>query len=305
MEIKDLVDRFELLDPNNQNLADLRRSYIDKELSSIFRLSTITNSNIDIEDLRKAVIEGNLHSLFRIIDNDELRKLILEDNIWSLWKSLSNYTSTHFVDALKNFHINETQMNLDCLSRGQIKSKKWLIEELVKLDLNLGTIFLCAGWYATLATMLFESKIKIDKIRSFDMDPSCVSIAEVFNKPWVSENWRFKSITENILNVDYHSHSWTSWSTANNRNSNPITDSPTTIINTSCEHIQDFDKWYNLIPKNKIVILQTNNYFEIEDHVNCSTSLEEFRTQSPMTTILYEGELVLDKYTRYMRIGKK
>ena len=134
------------------------------------------------------------------------------------------------------------------------------------------------------------SNLEIIKIRSFDLDPSCISIAEVFNKPWVAENWNFKSITENILDIDYTSHSWTSWSSANNRMSNPITDVPNTIINTSCEHIENFDKWYNLIPKNKIVILQTNNYIEIEDHVNCSSNLEEFRVQTPMTTVLYEGE---------------
>jgi len=280
MEIKDLVNRFELLEPNNQNLIDLRRSYIDKDLSSIFRL---------------------------VADNskEDLRKFIMEDNIWSLWKLLFSYTDTHFVSALKNFHVNEIAINLDCLSQGQIKSKRWLIDELVRLDLDLGTVFLCAGWYATLATMLFESGIKIDKIRSFDLDPSCITIAEVFNKPWIAENWNFKSITENILNIDYNSHSWTSWSTANNRMSNPITDIPNTIINTSCEHIENFDKWYNLIPKDKIVILQTNNYIEIEDHVNCSNNLEEFRLQSPMANVLYEGELLLDKYTRYMRIGIK
>ena len=303
MELKDLVNRFELLEPSNQNLIDLRRSYIDKELSSIFRLSSATNSNIDIEDLRKSVIEGNLHSLFRIINHDELRKLILEDNIWSLWKLLFSYTDTQFVDALKNFHVNQVEINLDCLSQGQIKSKRWLIEELIKLNLKLGTVFLCAGWYATLATMLFESSIKIDKIRSFDLDPSCVSIAEVFNKPWVLEDWKFKSCTKNILDINYDFYTYHVH--RSNGTLCELTDTPKTIINTSCEHIEDFDKWYNLIPKDKIVILQTNNYIEIEDHVNCSNSLEEFRLQSPMANVLYEGELVLDKYTRYMRIGIK
>jgi hypothetical protein len=278
MEIKDLVDRFELLDPNNQNLADLRRSYIDKDLSSIFRLIT--------DDSK-----------------EDLRKLVMEDNIWSLWKLLTSYTDTQFVAALKNFHVNEIQINLDCLSQGQIKSKKWLVDELVKLDLELGTVFLCAGWYATLATMLFESPIKIDKIRSFDIDPSCVSIAEVFNKPWVLQDWKFKSCTNNILDINYDFYTYNV--ARSNGTLCELSDNPNTIINTSCEHIENFDEWYNLIPKNKIVILQTNNYVEIEDHVNCSTNLEEFRIQSPMSTILFEGELVLDKYTRYMRIGIK
>ena len=303
MEIKDIVNRFELLESTNQNLINLRRAYIDKDLSSIFRLSTVTNNNIEIEDLRKSVIEGNLHSLFRIINHDELRKLILEDNIWSLWKLLSSYTDTQFVAALKNFQVNQIEINLDCLSQGQIKSKKWLIEEVIKLNLDLGTVFLCAGWYATLATMLFESSIKIDKIRSFDIDPSCVSIAEIFNKPWVLEDWKFKSCTKNILDINYDFYTY--GVVRSNGTICELSDCPNTIINTSCEHIENFNIWYNLIPKDKIVILQTNNYGEIEDHINCSSSLEEFRTQTPMTTLLYEGELVLDKYTRYMRIGIK
>ena len=303
MEIKDIVNRFELLESTNQNLINLRRAYIDKDLSSIFRLSTVTNNNIEIEDLRKSVIEGNLHSLFRIINHDELRKLILEDNIWSLWKLLSSYTDTQFVAALKNFQVNQIEINLDCLSQGQIKSKKWLIEEVIKLNLDLGTVFLCAGWYATLATMLFESSIKIDKIRSFDTDPSCVSIAEIFNKPWVLEDWKFKSCTKNILDINYDFYTY--GVVRSNGTICELSDCPNTIINTSCEHIENFNIWYNLIPKDKIVILQTNNYGEIEDHINCSSSLEEFRTQTPMTTLLYEGELVLDKYSRYMRIGIK
>ena len=278
MEIKDLVNRFELLEPNNQNLIDLRRSYIDKDLSSIFRL---------------------------VADNskEDLRKFIMEDNIWSLWKLLFSYTDTHFVSALKNFHVNEIAINLDCLSQGQIKSKRWLIDELVRLDLDLGKVFLCAGWYATLATLLFESSIKVDKIRSFDLDPSCIAIAEVFNKPWVLEDWKFKSCTKNILDINYDFYTYNV--VRSNGTLCELSDSSNTIINTSCEHIEDFDKWYNLIPKGKIVILQTNNYIEIEDHVNCSSSLEEFRLQSPMTNVLYEGELLLDKYTRYMRIGIK
>jgi hypothetical protein len=200
------------------------------------------------------------------------------------------------IDTLDNF-------NQDALSQGQIKSKVWLIKELEKLDLNLGTIFLCAGWYAILATMLFESNCKIDKIRSFDIDPDCIEIAEIFNKLFVLDNWKFKAITEDIFNIDYFQHTWQTYSKTNNRTSRPITDSPTTIINTSCEHISDFNEWYSKIPNGKIVVLQTNNYFEIEEHVNCSESLEKFADNTPMETVLFSGELELPKYTRFMRIG--
>ena len=46
----------------------------------------------------------------------------------------------------------------DAYARGQLHSKKWLVTELEKIGMHLGTVFLCAGWYGTLATMLFESK---------------------------------------------------------------------------------------------------------------------------------------------------
>ena len=323
MQTFELLDRFELLYPTKSKLADLRRSYIDQDMSSIFRLTNtdeelrkaVLEENLhsifrivddyDTEELRKAVIEKNLHSIFRLADDDDLRKLILEDNTWKLWPVLDRYVDTHFVAAFKNFFANDIEIWDDCFSRGQLESKLWLVKELKKCKVDLGTVFLCAGWYATLATMIFESGIKVDKIRSFDIDESCVGIAEVFNKPWFSSQWKFKSITADILDIDYTQHTWQCWSQTNNRMSYPIVDSPDTIINTSCEHIENFDTWYNKIPDGKLVILQSNNFFEVEEHVNCVKSVEEFAQQSPMTTVLYKGELELPKYTRYMRIGYK
>ena len=348
MQTFELLDRLELLYADNGNLSDLRRVYIDNDLSSLFRLTDgdeelrkavieknmhsifrLIEGNVtgDIEDLRKAVVEQNLHSLFRLIqgnddirsavteknlhsifrlvDDEDLRKLVLEDNTWKLWPILDRYIDTQFVAAFKNFFVNETEIWNDCFSRGQIESKLWLVKELTKLNLDLGTVFLCAGWYATLATMLFESKVKVDKIRSFDIDPSCVDIAEVFNKQWFTNQWHFKSITQDIMDINYNEHTWQQWSNANNRMSYPITDVPDTIINTSCEHIPNFTEWYAKIPAGKLVILQSNNFFEVDEHVNCSIDIEDFSRQTPLKSVLYSDSLELKKYTRYMRIGYK
>jgi hypothetical protein len=323
METFELLDRFELLYPTNSKLSDLRRVYIDHDLSSLFRLlnadeelrKAIMEENLhsifrtidshDTEDLRKAVIEKNLHSIFRILGDDDLRKLVLEDNIYKLWPILDRYVNTQFTAAFKNFFVNETEIWNDCFSRGQLESKLWLVNELDKLDVELGTVFLCAGWYATLAVMLFESNIKLDKVRSFDIDPSCVDIAEVFNKPWFVDEWRFKAVTKDIMHITYDEHWWESWSNANNRMSKPILDTPDTIINTSCEHIENFAEWYAKIPNGKLVVLQSNDYYEIEEHVNCVGSIEEFAVKAPMDNILYSGELELPKYKRFMLIGFK
>lgn len=304
MQTFELLDRFELLYPTKSKLSDLRRAYVDNDISSIFRLLPDDVFG-DKEDLRKAVLESNLHSLFRLVQDDDLRKLILEDNTWKLWPILNRYTDTQFIAAFKNFFVNDTEIDKDCFSRGQLSSKIWLIQELKRCKVDLGTVFLCAGWYATLATMLFESNIKLDKVRSFDLDPSCVDIAEVFNKPWFTEEWKFKALVQDIHEIDYDTHTWQYWSNKNNRMSYPITDNPDTIINTSCEHINDFQDWYDKIPKGKLVVLQSNNFFEVDEHVNCVNNLAEFADMSAMDKVLYQGELSLQKYTRYMRIGFK
>ena len=288
---------FRLLGPKYE---DLRKAVVEENIHSIFRCMPDTN-----EDFQKAVTEKNIYSIFRLLDDEDLRKLVTEDNDWKLWPVLERYINTQFVTAFKNFFVNKTEIAEDCFSRGQLQSKAWLVNELKKLNPQLGTVFLCAGWYATLSTMLFENDFDIKCVRSFDIDPSCVEISEIFNKPWVVDNWKFKAITEDIKNINYSKHEWQMWSDKNDRLSSPISDTPDTIINTSCEHIENFSEWYDKIPYGKLLILQSNNYFSIAEHFNCSKSLEDFEIQTPMRQVKYSDELDLGEYTRYMRIGYK
>ena len=54
-----------------------------------------------------------------------------------------------------------------------------------------------------------------------------------------------------------------------------------------------------------IVLDPSSNFFKIKEHVNCVNNLDEFADMSPMNKLLYEGELDLGQYKRYMRIGYK
>jgi|AntAceMinimDraft_11_1070367.scaffolds.fasta_scaffold92448_2 hypothetical protein len=211
------------------------------------------------------------------------------------------YPENTFIPQLKRtldmFPESEIPMQ-DALSLGQLSSKLWLIE---KLPENLGTVFICAGWYGTLAALMFErARSKFDKIRSFDIDHTCAPIADTMNRPWVMDGWQFKASTLDILEMDYPTEHTTYRA---NGTSLELCEMPDTIINTSCEHIADFVGWYNKIPVGKLVVLQANDYHEVEEHVNTYNTLEEFTASAPMTTILYEGELKLPKYTRFMKIG--
>lgn len=353
LPLHELFDRYELLFPEHEHLADLRRAYIDKDLNSIFRLMSEESINdiedyrkavveqnihsifrlltqehvsnkIELEDLRKAIVEQNLHSLFRLVDFEDLRKAvtdhnlyslfklieypdlkkaILNDSQWSAFRVIDAIVHTQFTEALKSLYRNETEFVTDCFSRGQLESKKWLVDSLENLDVNLGNVFLCAGWYGTLATMIFESGTEVDKIRSFDIDSSVADIAKVFNKPWVMDDWKFQAVTDDIHDIDFNSHVFRVQ--RSDGSEVELMESPDTIINTSCEHIENFSDWYAKIPTGKIVILQSNNYYDIEEHINCVGSIEEFMQQAPMTSVLYSGERSLELYTRYMLIGVK
>ncbi len=337
---KDLNSIFRLSVDNNQN-EELRKAVVEDNLHSIFRIASEWDVSGHSDDLRRAVIENNLYSLFRLfseedeginsyrtaivnknirsicrlLENNELGKLIEDHNMFKLPDVIDQHIKTEFTTAFKSFMINKIEYDKDCFSRGQLLSKQWLVAELEKLDVPLGTVFLCAGWYATLATMLFESKqIDVERIHSFDLDPSCQQIAETFNKLWYLDNWRFKATTGDIRDFNYTTMPAPSDGSVGNYYFKTNVDereietrlNPDTFINTSTEHIDNFNDWYRRnIPFDKLVIVQGNNYHDLEEHVNTHQSLQSFSEQCYMRTVLFEGELELPEYTRYMKIGYK
>ena len=189
-------------------------------------------------------------------------------------------------------------------SYGQLKSKMWLIDILKEKKLfNLGNVFLCAGWYGILPFfMLNDKKFSIQQMFNFEKDPLSVKVSEDLNRKFVQDNWKFKATLKDVLELNYQIAQFDTLKL--NGSAQNLTVSPDTIINTSCEHIDSFSHWWNRLPQKKLIILQSNDFFQHEDHSNCVSSLENFKKQAPLEQ-LYEGELELDKYKRFMLIGYK
>jgi hypothetical protein len=78
------------------------------------------------------------------------------------------------------------------------------------------------------------------------------------------------------------------------------------VINTSCEHVdqETYEKWLSKVPQGSVIILQSNNYFELDEHIRCATDLTEFKKQSKIK-VISASLLELPKYTRFMLIGFK
>ena len=153
------------------------------------------------------------------------------------------------------------------------------------------------------ASLLVEKGLQFNSIRSFDIDPDVWKISEIFNKDLVANGWKFKAQTLDIHDLKYDEFKFTT--IKSNGETEQLKESANTIINTSCEHIENFSEWYNKIPTGKLVILQSNNYFELPEHVNCVEDSVHFEKMAPFSKVLFTGELELEKYTRYMRIGYK
>ena len=50
-------------------------------------------------------------------------------------------------------------------------------------------------------------------------------------------------------------------------------------------------------------MLQSNNYFGIDEHVNCKESLEEFKKSVRIRVLNSLEKRINDKFDRYMLIG--
>ena len=191
----------------------------------------------------------------------------------------------YWMDAIR---ISEDkERTLESFWGGQIKSKLWLIEALEKhKSIRNAECVIHGGWNGVLACMMFNSELGIKHITSIDIDPKCKEIASMMNKRYEMEG-KFESVTADMCEYEYKRE-------------------PYFVINTSCEHItqEQYNTWLDNIPLGSQIILQSNNYFEHKEHVNCMQSLSDFERKSNLR-VTEKAELELEKYTRYMLIGRK
>lgn len=190
----------------------------------------------------------------------------------------------HWMCAIRN--SKDPMRTMDAFWRGQIRSKEWLISELQKQKAHIKpwpTIDIHGGWVGTLASLLFQSDLYIKHINSIDIDPDCESTATTMNQMEL-EAGKFRAITADMC--DY-------------------TSTADIVINTSCEHItqSQFDTWKSRLPKDSLLVLQSNDY-KIPEHVRTAASLDEFKQQCNVN-VLWAGELVLPLYKRWMVIGQQ
>ena len=312
-----------------QNVVDSDDDFVQLQTELLFKLiinlqDTSESVLSAIKNMISSPAEPDMFLLFKVlqaidVDNEWIGTLksvaLYKNNIPKLAHKLTEEKYTIPLNMGKMVKRFEGKALTDAFSRGQLRSKLWVSDTVKDLDIDLGDmIYVCAGWYGVLPAILFERN-EARNILSFDSDASTDNPADTLNKEQTIDGLRFKAVVQDIHALKYKDESFdvnhyqytemTEFETT--KQSMPVKMDASCVINTSCEHIVDFDKWWAGIPDGMLVIMQ-NNDFDDEDHEHADdtvTSLEEFTKRLNVSETLYEGTLALEEYNRYMAIGRK
>ena len=172
---------------------------------------------------------------------------------------------------------------LDSFSPNQFKSKERIIKH-IRDQLILRTdseIVILGGWYGSILLPAFK---EVKRITLIDKDKKVISIAKnrLFNH---YKNVDF--ITSDVFHSDRKGR----------------IQNADLIINTSCEHMPSMKKLE--LDSNAYFVYTSNNMYDIEGHINCVSSIEEFKWQLPENAkIIKEDKIVDDRGTRFILMGK-
>jgi hypothetical protein len=179
-----------------------------------------------------------------------------------------------------------------CFSQNQFDCKMWLIDCLNQYPFHFKyktrdsiDIAILGGWYGLMAKLIStEFKLKpINNIYSYDFD----NIATKIGKQIFPE---IAFIEKDVTEIDLGRKNFS------------------IVINTSCEHIEQnlLYKSIDSAPPKTLFVLQSNNYNQLQQHINCVRNLDHFKNQyKTRMENIRAYELQKEKYTRFMIIGVK
>ncbi len=182
---------------------------------------------------------------------------------------------------------------LDSVSPNQYRSKEVLIKHVENLQLvdQNSEIVIFGGWYGTILIPAFKY---VDKITLIDKDKDVIGIA----KNRLFDHYKnVEFITGDVFDKFRDQYKTTNL-----------------FINTSCEHMKPMKQWgpapeyknpWSERIKGAYFAYQSNNMYDIEGHINCVSSMQEFKYQLPDNAkVMVEDKITDERGTRFLLIGK-
>ena len=170
---------------------------------------------------------------------------------------------------------------IDSFSDNQFLAKKQMLEKLDFLTKE-SEVVIFGSWYGSILIPYLSPIVK--RITCIDLDNEVLQ---------VSKNRLFK----HLKNVEYNSGDVFKLDLSRYHTTD-------LFINPSCEHMppmKEFPYW----PKSTHFAFTSNNMYDIEGHVNCVSSIQEFKNQLPdNATVTVENEIKDSRGIRYLIVGK-
>lgn len=193
---------------------------------------------------------------------------------------------------MKNFDTHES------FYHGLIKSKIWLCEELEIVMysefIKNPTLHVLGCWDNLMAFMLLTRKPEFySTVYGYDINPEAINTANRVCDMWQYEEPKVHNRIQDVNDYDYSSHT------------NSV------FINCSIDQMNS-NKWYETVPNNSIVCIQTTNMTDPDFpwYINQTTeNLDELINKFNFSKLIYSGEKHIqfqkDGYKRFMIIGCK
>jgi hypothetical protein len=216
-----------------------------------------------------------------------------------------NIDNDKIVDKLKDLMYSYPNVDMSSfVNKHHAILYSWIIENLVRVygQKYLGTIYILGGGIGMLGAMLLDTALRLENIRSLDINGTCKFLADEMMKKEVLNDWKFKASTQDLFKVGYETNRF-SLTLPDGTTSKEFSEIPGIVINTNTSYLANMENdWYKkMIPDTRKMVLvgETGNVSRPY------SSSKEFNATFPMAFEQYTGTLTIEDKQYYMKIGIK
>jgi len=186
------------------------------------------------------------------------------------------------------------------VNKENAKVYSWITQQMQHAfgEMYLGAIYVLGGGMGILPAMLFDTRLRFENIRSFDINGVCQFLADEMMSKELLADWRFKATTLDLFNIGYDEHTFIT-QLQNGDLSDPFVEIPGTLINTNISYLKNYKDWYKMIPDMRRLVLVG----ETGDVPKPFASSQNFNKQFPMSFELYTGVITYGEKQYYLKIG--
>ena len=216
-----------------------------------------------------------------------------------------NTDNDKIVDKLKDLIYSYPNVDISSfVNKHHAILYSWIIENLVRVygQKYLGTIYILGGGIGILGAMLLDTTLRLENIRSLDINGTCKFLADEMMKKEVLNDWKFKASTQDLFEVGYETNRF-SLKLPDGSTSKEFSEVPGLVINTNTSYLANMENdWYKkMIPDTRKMVLvgETGNVSRPY------SSSKEFNATFPMAFEQYTGVITIDDKQYFMKIGIK